>query len=364
MAKKPKHFMFDVHALDFLYSRVLKHQHNLPTNTSIKEAVLSLRAADRGDYNAFYETIESLAFYRGGSETILSTIVNDLGLPGFRSPEGKQYTDEGILFVQNKLLGVSALRDWVDQGKFQFLVAPNLCTMLRHTKLDNFPTNRICLPQKSFSIVPSLDGWSRSFRADNSYSIWSIAKEDTPLDSISWVTLESGAWLFTLYRYVTTPNGITLGAESMRINPDKYATLGDMFKGVKSSGELEFACAVAIYATTVDADSILAENSPEYREWAKKIKKLPEGNKRRGDILRKLSRAQGSKNMYLGGKIRLNRHGSKGAKGGSGTHASPRAHWRMGHIRRIPNGNTVFIQPTIVNMSASDCVVTRDRELQ
>lgn len=50
--------------------------------------------------------------------------------------------------------------------------------------------------------------------------------------------------------------------------------------------------------------------------------------------------------------IRLN-YPSAGASGGQGTHASPRPHWRRGHIRTMSTGRKIPIAPCLINFDGS-----------
>jgi hypothetical protein len=122
---------------------------------------------------------------------------------------------------------------------------------------------------------------------------------------------------------------------------------------------------VLIYLTWSNADELLAEQSKEYRDWIKQIKRL-KGSKRARKMKLSVSQAERTTTRYLSISV-VDRHSEEDSEPGTKTHASPAAHHRCGHFRAQPYGpksdpmyKTIWIKPQMIGKG--NCV-RKDKEL-
>lgn len=59
----------------------------------------------------------------------------------------------------------------------------------------------------------------------------------------------------------------------------------------------------------------------------------------------------------VGGK----NYNTDGTEVGSGTHASPKMHWRRGHVRKLASGNLTHVRPCLVNAMGLDVTVPKPK---
>ena len=59
----------------------------------------------------------------------------------------------------------------------------------------------------------------------------------------------------------------------------------------------------------------------------------------------------------VGGK----NYNTDGTEVGGGAHASPRMHWRRGHVRKLESGKMTHVRPCLVNAMGSDVSVPKPK---
>lgn len=373
MGKKPKNFMFRKTALDFLEDRLSVLPFEVPvihSENQLRELIVGYHQ----QYDAYEFTIciekivTQLVRQRAGTtegreqyqkylRIMADTYLKDCGAPGFTDEKGVTHFDAAAHFMDKKLHLMPFMELWRRNGRINYFVDPTLCDMLQLTKLDKMPLKAVELPFRMFTIIPGKELWHMCTKVgEKQNDLWEMncGTEEYPLDSFFWAMDEMTWYIVRLRR---TTKDVVMAESTFSL--EKFSTVGDILATQDNDADrasLEFALAVAIYITTKDADIILAENSPEYRKWAKSIAHLPPGHKKAQGTRRYLARATGK---YLG----INRHGyQKVAAPQNGTHASPVTHWRCGHMRSQKKGplanpywENVYIKPTLVGgVSSAD----------
>lgn len=324
---------------------------------------------------------------------IRTLIARQYDCPGFVTPKGERLWDEFQNFLEGHTWLVKSLVEWSQAGQFVYTIAPTLSEMLVHTKLGALPCQNLQMPAEHIYVCPPRGTWEAMHLADSRMEdIWDTKKDsDTEGVLISQLHVESEQEGYPVVglmcmRTTTTRTGPTIVANTMfkvhlepraTLNDAIHATLTDKDRGPYNADNdvtlqkiIEYTAAVLVYATSQDADVILARNSPEYKKWTKELSRYPGGHKKRKPLLEQLARADGSGVHYLGRSLVIERHTEKeAAVKGEGTHASPRAHWRQGHFRSQPYGprdkvqyKTIWIRPTVIGMGNPG--VTRQRHLK
>lgn len=109
-----------------------------------------------------------------------------------------------------------------------------------------------------------------------------------------------------------------------------------------------------LYINSSNADIILGQNSKEYRDAVRAMKRFPPGHKKRQRAYETMIALKNTK--ILGSRITyINRHEKQDGEK-TGSHASPSPHWRRGHYRRQHFGKEnseqkiIYIAPTGVCM--------------
>lgn len=348
MAKKPKGFMFKESAPVRLMERHKKIKVKTPEVLSVDNVRAYLHHCstvfDATDLiHCLEKVFHALAAANIDMDKEIKHIyMNELGSPGFTDPEGTTHRDSAARFLKGKMTMARNLELWARTGRHHYYVSATLCDMLMLTRLHNMPMSAVQAPLSAFCIVPEKEHWKTEMMQEE--NLWEYTGEH-PLDSVLW-TVRRDWWGLDMLRC----SGTQIYSRRIDVVPDQYETVGELLTATKEEAPpISFALAVAIYITTRNADVILAEDSPEYRKWAKAIAHLPSGHKKSKNISKYLNRVSGK---YLG----INRHKlQKAAAAGGGTHASPATHWRVGHMRSQKKGpksdpywENIFIEPTLV----------------
>lgn len=303
--------------------------------------------------------------------------------------EGEKYRDSICKIIPNALYHlekqcVSAYM-WNEAGRHVYTLSPELAQMLTHTKLDNLPLGELQLPFPTveFSIPP---GVLKTFPAIAQGQVYYLPVDSIVLsdlrperDSLQ-IALVSPPYNETFYPNQRVQTSIPLSPQqtlgSIIPKVANIITFGrredsppDEQEAAKAAKKrmiaaVRYAFSAAIYATSVDADDILAATSKEYADWICSLKKKKLTKKERQGLFQAKLSSEYSNKHYLGKHIKIIDRHDYGETNGEkrGTHASPRLHWRAGHFRYVWCGpmdgdrykEVRWIKPTIVGKPKSN----------
>lgn len=258
-------------------------------------------------------------------------------------PEGEQE----FVFLKNLILQYSDNKECpcFDFGHTENF-SPELAENLASYANELFKHDLFTLPYN-----PVYYSWSKH---NQKYGVFVIQEEDEPLNlKILFFFAERNPFIFAgmgtiEYRHDVVNTDIKLGMA------DIDGTISYLNKKIKFvSDDSEKFLYKTIAAHAVILTSLLQSTHTKTRktEYSDKL------NKKRAK--RGLPAIMPYHTVYfeVGGK----NYNTDGTEVGSGTHASPKMHWRRGHVRKLASGKLTHVRPCLVNAMGSDVHVPKPK---
>lgn len=255
---------------------------------------------------------------------------------------------------------------WSLYNRPSFVLSPDLSTMLQYTKLDGLPTDGLRLPYPILVLAPPGEDMIRLFNRAGCIFVIEEENGDWHIGIQENNYKYSPLGIFKISRPGTTLNQVVETWELQEKEDENHRQIVRRFGWEINEPEdkqtvtiaLNYVAACVIYATLPDADKLLASDSPLYAQWIASLQNQ-RFTKRERKEHKLFENRFNERRFYLGRTIKIiNRHLIKEKDDEkTGTHASPRLHWRSGHYKRVWHGSGEdrhteihWIKPTLVGL--------------